>query len=94
MTISETRMGQTRYTEFMTLPRLAGSASPRLTHKKDLQALEQKRKNVADLRRIWITKRQPFIANHLERLAFIPLVTLLRNALPGSGRNLSQDQHG
>ena len=24
MTISETRMGQTRYTEFMTLPRLFG----------------------------------------------------------------------
>jgi len=43
-----------------------------LTHENDLQALEQKRKDVADLRRIWITKRQPFMANHLERLAFIP----------------------
>jgi hypothetical protein len=26
---------------------------------------------VADLRRIWIGKRQPFMARHLERLAFI-----------------------
>ena len=39
--------------------------------KKDRQALEQKRKDVADLRNIWITKRQPLMANHLERLAFI-----------------------
>ena len=39
--------------------------------KKDFQALEQKRKDVADLRRVWIAKRQPFMANHLERLAFI-----------------------
>ena len=38
---------------------------------KDRQALEQKRKDVADLRNIWITKRQPLMANHLERLAFI-----------------------
>jgi len=28
-----------------------------LTHKKNLQALEQKRKAVADLRNIWIMKR-------------------------------------
>ncbi|MDD9737957.1 hypothetical protein PVW53_20850, partial [Seohaeicola sp. SP36] len=42
-----------------------------LSHKKDLQALEQKRQDVADLRRIWIGKRQPFMARHLERLAFI-----------------------
>lgn len=40
--------------------------------KKDLQALEQKRKDVADQRHVWIAKRQPFMANHLERLAFIP----------------------
>ena len=39
--------------------------------KKDRQALEQKRKDVADLRNIWMTKRQPLMANHLERLAFI-----------------------
>jgi len=39
--------------------------------KKDLQALEQKRKDVADLRHIWITKRWPFMASGLERLAFI-----------------------
>jgi len=43
-----------------------------LTHKTDLQALEQKRRDVVEQRRIWIAKRQPFMANHLERLAFIP----------------------
>ncbi len=42
-----------------------------LTHKKALQALEQKRKDVAGLRHLWIARRQPFMANHLERLAFI-----------------------
>lgn len=42
-----------------------------LSHKKTLQALEQKRKDVAALRHVWIARRQPFMANHLERLAFI-----------------------
>ena len=42
-----------------------------LTHKKTLQALEQKRKDVAALRHVWIVRRQPFMANHLERLAFV-----------------------
>ena len=42
--------------------------------KQDLQALEQKRKDVADLRHIRrITKSRPFMADHLERLAFILL---------------------
>lgn len=40
--------------------------------KKDLQAREQKRNDVADLRRILITKRQPIMAKHLDRLTFIP----------------------
>ena len=39
--------------------------------KKDLQALELKRADVAELRHVRITKRQPFMANHLERLVFI-----------------------
>ena len=42
-----------------------------LTHKKALQALEQKRQGVAGLRHVWIARRQPFMANHLERLAFL-----------------------
>ena len=57
-----------------------------LTHKKkDLQALEQKRKDVADLRRIWITKRQPFMANHLERLAFIDETSAKTNMAKTTG---------
>ena len=50
-----------------------------LSHKKDLQALEQKRKDVADLRRIWIGRRQPFMARHLERLAFIDETSVKTN---------------
>ena len=42
-----------------------------LTHKKDLQAVEQKRPEVAAARHIWITKRQPFMANMLTRIGFI-----------------------
>ncbi|WP_300550411.1 IS630 family transposase [Roseovarius sp.] len=56
-----------------------------LTQKKDLQALEQKRKDVADLRRIWITKRQPFMANHLERLAFIDETSVKTNMAKTTG---------
>lgn len=47
-----------------------------LSHKKDLQALDQKRQDVANLHRIWIRKRQPFMARHLERLAFIDETSL------------------
>ena len=50
-----------------------------VTQKKDLQALEQKRQDVADLRRIWIGKRQPFMARHLERLAFIDETSVKTN---------------
>lgn len=39
--------------------------------KKTLQALEQKRKDVAALRHVRIARRPPFMANHLERSAFI-----------------------
>ncbi len=53
--------------------------------KKDLQALEQKRKDVADLRRIWITKRQPFMARHLERLAFIDETSVKTNMAKTTG---------
>ena len=57
-----------------------------LTHKKNLQALEQKRKDVADLRRIWIMKRQPFMANHLGRLAFIDETSVKTNMAKTTGR--------
>lgn len=56
-----------------------------LTHKKDLQALEQKRKDVADRRRIWIAKRQPFMANHLERLAFLDETSVKTNMAKTTG---------
>jgi len=42
-----------------------------LTHKKDLRAIEQKRRDEALVRRIWIGHRQPFMRNMLTRLAFI-----------------------
>ena len=53
--------------------------------KKDLQALEQKRKDVAELRRIWIGKRQPFMADHLERLAFIDETSVKTNMAKTTG---------
>ena len=56
-----------------------------LSHKKDLQALEQKRGDVADLRRIRIGKRQPFMARHLERLAFIDETSVKTNMAKTTG---------
>ena len=53
--------------------------------KKDLQALEQKRKDVAAKRRIWISKRQPFMVNHLERLAFIDETSVKTNMAKTTG---------
>ena len=54
--------------------------------KQDLQALEQKRKDVADRRHIRITKRRPFMADHLERLAFIEATSVKTNmAKPPGG---------
>jgi hypothetical protein len=40
---------------------------------------------VADLRRIWIGKRQPFMARHLERLAFIDETSLKTNMAKTTG---------
>jgi len=53
--------------------------------KQDLQALEQKRKDVADLRHIQITKRRPFMADHLERLAFIEKTSVKTNMARTTG---------
>ena len=53
--------------------------------KQDLQALEQKRKDVADLRHIRITKRRPFMADHLERLAFIEATSVKTNMARTTG---------
>ena len=39
----------------------------------------QKRKDVAEQRRIRIAKRQPFMANHLERLIFIDEASVKTN---------------
>ena len=40
---------------------------------------------MADLRRIWIGKRQPFMARHLERLAFIDETSLKTNMAKTTG---------
>jgi transposase len=40
---------------------------------------------VADLRRIWIGKRQPFMARHLERLAFIDETSVKTNMAKTTG---------
>jgi len=40
---------------------------------------------VADLRRIWIGKRQPFMANHLERLVFIDETSVKTNMAKTTG---------
>ena len=53
--------------------------------KKQLQALEQKRKSVANQRRIWITKRQPFMSRHLERLVFLDETSIKTNMSKTTG---------
>ena len=53
--------------------------------KQDLQALEQKRKDVADRRHIRITKRRPFMTDHLERLAFIEETSVKTNMARTTG---------
>ncbi len=40
---------------------------------------------MADLRRVWITKRQPFMANHLGRLAFIDETSVKTNMTKTTG---------
>jgi transposase len=52
---------------------------------KTLQALEQKRKDVAALRHVWIGRRQPFMANHLERLAFLDETAIKTNMAKTTG---------
>ncbi len=47
-----------------------------LSHKKTLLAAEQKRPDVAQARRFWIARRQPFMRKALERLAFIDETSL------------------
>jgi transposase len=47
-----------------------------LSHKKTLRAAEQQRPDVARARRIWITRRQPFMSRALERLVFIDETSL------------------
>ena len=42
---------------------------PGLTHKKDLQAVEQKRPEIRQARHVRITRRQPFMRNLLPRIA-------------------------
>ena len=56
-----------------------------LTHKKHLQALEQKRKDVAGQRHIRIAKRQRFMANPLERLAFVDEPSVKTNRTKTTG---------
>ena len=65
---------------------MAGCCSDSACHaKKDLQALERKRKDVAELRQIWIAKRQPFMANHPERLVFIDETSMKTNMIKTTG---------
>jgi transposase len=40
---------------------------------------------VAALRRVWITKRQPFMANHLNRLAFLDETSVKTNMVKTTG---------
>lgn len=47
-----------------------------LTHKKDLQAVEQKRPEVRQARHIWITRHQLFMRNALTRIGFIDETSL------------------
>jgi hypothetical protein len=57
-----------------------------LTHKKDLRAVEQKRPEVAEARRIWIGKRQPFMAKLLTRIGFIDETSVKTNMAKSTGR--------
>ncbi len=56
-----------------------------LTHKIDLQAVEQKRPEVRQARHIWITRRQPFMANLLPRIGFIDETPLKTNMAKTNG---------
>jgi len=56
-----------------------------LTQKKDLQALEQKRADVARRRHLWVTHRQPFMAHMLDRIAFVDETWLKTNMAKTTG---------
>ena len=56
-----------------------------LTQKKDLRAVEQKRPEVAAARHIWITRRQPFMANLLTRIGFIDETSVKTNMTKTTG---------
>ena len=53
--------------------------------KKDLQAVEQKRADVALARRVWIARRQPFMRNALERLVFVDETSVKTNMAKTTG---------
>jgi transposase len=56
-----------------------------LSHKKNLLAAEQARSDVAQARRLWISRRQPFMRHHLERLVFIDETSLKTNMIKATG---------
>ena len=53
--------------------------------KKDLQAAEQARPDVALKRRVWRRLRQPFMVKHLERLVFLDETWLKTNMVKTTG---------
>ena len=53
--------------------------------KKDCQALEQKRSDVARKQHIWVRQRQPFMADKLHRLAFLDETWLKTNMIKRTG---------
>ncbi|MBL4766442.1 MAG: hypothetical protein JKY94_01780 [Rhodobacteraceae bacterium] len=56
-----------------------------LSHKKTLLPSEQMRPDVARARTFWITHRQPFMRNHLEKLASIDETSLKTNMIKTTG---------
>ena len=68
------------------------SPAPDIHIKKGLIAQERDRPALRQARREWISRRQPRMRQEPHRLVFIPLGRLLRNRLPGSGRNCRQNQ--
>ena len=66
-------------------PPFTGYAGLGLRIKKDLQAIEQKRADVARKRHFWITYRQPYMADKLERLAFVDETWLKTNMIKRTG---------
>ncbi len=56
-----------------------------LSHKKDLQAAEQKRPEVWQARHLWITQCQPFMRNLLSRIGFIDETALKTNMAKTTG---------